>query len=85
MIARCLFLDGIVILAAVSTPVDWPELEESLAANRAGAAVASGSELDRWFSDDVIGRLWGFNSSCGKAALDWGLYSKRSWGLWVRG
>lgn len=65
--------------------MDWSELEEPLAAYRAGAAVASGSELNCWSSDDVIDRLWGFSSSCGEVALNRRLGDRRGWGLWVGG
>jgi len=60
----CLFLNGVVILSAVAAPVNWSELEESLAADRACAAVASCSELGRWSSNNVIGRLSSFSGSC---------------------
>jgi len=56
--------------------VNWSELEESLAADRACAAVASCSELDRWSSDNVVGGLSSFSGGCD---------DRRGWCLRIRG
>ena len=66
-----LFLDGVVITTSLSAPVDWAELEESHAVDRACAAMSAGGDWDCWGSDDV------------HALLNWRLGRWDDWGLRV--
>ena len=78
----CLFLYSEIILSRISTAVNWPKLEKSLAANRACATVASCSKLDRGSGNNVISRLDTCSGCCIEVVLDWRPCSRR-WGFGI--